>query len=388
MKKMILYVFALACSFNAYSLSVTREVSKSVIGNKESINVKVTIVRDGLTGVAKLVEIIPVGFSPAVINKAGGKALVGSKGELKIQWLTLPGNDKIVVEYRLLHLGVTTGSAEITGTLTYMENKAMKKYAIDPSTITVGSSTGEPIKQVVKKSAESLAAEKKKENERKAAIKLAKENKLELQRIAAEKKAAAEKVAVENARNAEAEAVAEKLSKENKLEADRIAGETKAEEARVLAEKQKEDEETAAVEFAKKNKLALERSALEKEEEREKIAAESARITEERLLKEGKLEADRLKAALDDTKPVDETVTVKDKEATGGVIYRVQIGAYSNKKDVSIFDGLPDVHFKKINGLYKYYIGGFSTKSDAETLITTAESNGFEGAFVVTEKMK
>ena len=78
-----------------------------------------------------------------------------------------------------------------------------------------------------------------------------------------------------------------------------------------------------------------------------------------------------------------EKTAVKD-----NVVYKVQIGAYSNEKNMNIFKGLPDVHFKIVNGLYKYYTGNLGTESDARKLIEKAEAKGFEGAFLIKEKKK
>jgi tetratricopeptide (TPR) repeat protein len=70
------------------------------------------------------------------------------------------------------------------------------------------------------------------------------------------------------------------------------------------------------------------------------------------------------------------------------ILYEVQIGAYSKEIDVSIFQGLPNVHFKLRNGLYKYYTGGFGTRSDGEKLIEAAEAKGVEAPFLVVKKTK
>jgi hypothetical protein len=266
MKKTILYLFAIACSFNAYSLSITREISNSVIGNNESTNVTLTITKGGIEGLAKLVEQIPEGFTALVVTKSGGKVKLTDNGQLKIRWFTLPANDKIIIEYRLDHLGSTSGQAEIVGSFTYMKDEAQQKYSIDATTITVGKGSGNS----------SVAAVKK------AVVK--------------------EKVAV-----------------------------------------------------------------------KEKVVVKKKPIIEEKVVEEEIVVAEKTAV------PADPPV------AKNNVVYKVQVGAYSNEKSMSIFKGLPDVHFKMVNGLYKYYTGNLKTESDARKLIAKAEAKGFEGAFLVKE---
>jgi len=262
MKKTVLYLLGIACSFNAFSVTVTRKISKSVIEKNESINVVVTISKGDISGVGKLVEIIPEGFSPAVVNKSGGRAKVSDDGELKIQWLALPANAEFVIEYRLLHLGTTAGPAKIGGTFTYLVDNSQKKYSLEETTITVGTGGSK---------SPSIATKK------------------------AVKKKPVAKIVIE----------------------------------------------------------------------KEVVAATPAPVKEEVV-----------------TKPVIKEESI----ASGTVVYSVQLGAYSNEKSMTLFTGLPDVHLKRVNGLYKYYSGLLNSEAEARKLIIQAENKGFEGAFLVVEK--
>lgn len=76
----------------------------------------------------------------------------------------------------------------------------------------------------------------------------------------------------------------------------------------------------------------------------------------------------------------------KDKAKSNGIVYKVQLGAFSKEKSKSIFGDLPDIHFDKVNGLYKYYSGKFSTEEEARAIVAKAKKSGFPGAFLVKFK--
>lgn len=68
------------------------------------------------------------------------------------------------------------------------------------------------------------------------------------------------------------------------------------------------------------------------------------------------------------------------------MIYKVQLGAFSKEKALKTFGDLPDVHFEKVSGLFKYYSGNFTDEQVARALVQKAKENGFPGAFLVTFK--
>lgn len=68
------------------------------------------------------------------------------------------------------------------------------------------------------------------------------------------------------------------------------------------------------------------------------------------------------------------------------VVYKVQLGVFSEKKDIKVFKGLPDIHYTKVRGFYKYFTGKFNTEKEANDLIPQAISKGFREAFLVVVK--
>lgn len=69
-----------------------------------------------------------------------------------------------------------------------------------------------------------------------------------------------------------------------------------------------------------------------------------------------------------------------------GLIFKIQLGAYSSEKPNSLFGTLPDIHFVKTGKVYKYYSGKFTNEADARAVIPQAKAQGFTGAFLVRFK--
>ncbi|MHC1702631.1 MAG: hypothetical protein AB9846_01875 [Tenuifilaceae bacterium] len=74
-----------------------------------------------------------------------------------------------------------------------------------------------------------------------------------------------------------------------------------------------------------------------------------------------------------------------DEQFPSGVIYKIQLGAYSKLLDVSFFKGMIPVSGEKVSGgkVTKYYVGKFKTLTDAEQALPVVRSKGFKDAFVI-----
>jgi hypothetical protein len=71
---------------------------------------------------------------------------------------------------------------------------------------------------------------------------------------------------------------------------------------------------------------------------------------------------------------------------TDEIIYKIQLGAFSKEKPSSSFGDLPNVHFEKVNNLFKYYTGNFTDEKAAKELMERAKNSGYPGAFMVRFK--
>lgn len=73
-----------------------------------------------------------------------------------------------------------------------------------------------------------------------------------------------------------------------------------------------------------------------------------------------------------------------DEAYPSGVVYKIQLGAYSKPLEISFFKGMVPVSGEKISGgkVTKYYIGKFKRLADAEKALPVVRSKGFKDAFI------
>ncbi len=84
------------------------------------------------------------------------------------------------------------------------------------------------------------------------------------------------------------------------------------------------------------------------------------------------------------TKTTTEKVKTETSTDVGGVVYRVQLGAFKNKlTNTRMFKGAKNViEIKTENGLYTYSVGSFTAYSDAVASKTELAAGGYPDAFV------
>lgn len=94
------------------------------------------------------------------------------------------------------------------------------------------------------------------------------------------------------------------------------------------------------------------------------------------------------KVETEDLVKVDKTETKNEKiiDSNSELFFKVQLGAYSSEKPISVFGNLPDIHFVKVGNIYKYYSGKFTNEAEARAIIPKARAKGFKGAFLVRFK--
>jgi hypothetical protein len=68
-----------------------------------------------------------------------------------------------------------------------------------------------------------------------------------------------------------------------------------------------------------------------------------------------------------------------------GVVYKIQLAAFSNPVKISLFKGMVPISAEVVSGgkITKYYAGLFTSLSDAEKALPTVRVNGFKDAFIV-----
>ncbi len=78
----------------------------------------------------------------------------------------------------------------------------------------------------------------------------------------------------------------------------------------------------------------------------------------------------------------DKKDTAAPDESTQNYTYKVQLGAYSVKKDDALFNGLQDITVEQGNGVYRYFTGSFNSKEEALKRAQEAKDKGFPGAHI------
>ncbi|HNW99642.1 MAG TPA: hypothetical protein PKK00_14645 [Bacteroidales bacterium] len=70
------------------------------------------------------------------------------------------------------------------------------------------------------------------------------------------------------------------------------------------------------------------------------------------------------------------------------VCYKVQLGAYKNKPDESIFKSIGNVVAENKDGYYKYYAGVYNNPNDANKRLNQIKALGFDNAFISNDHEK
>jgi hypothetical protein len=75
----------------------------------------------------------------------------------------------------------------------------------------------------------------------------------------------------------------------------------------------------------------------------------------------------------------------KGLETFTGLIYRIQLGAFSKPRPSEAFGGITPVFFEQIenSSVFKYYAGVFYSLNGVTAAITEVKKNGFPDAFIV-----
>lgn len=126
-------------------------------------------------------------------------------------------------------------------------------------------------------------------------------------------------------------------------------------------------------------------------EEKEEVEAvvEEAIESEEKEVETEEVEVAEKIEVKEEVEKTTEVEEVKEevKEVTSSdLIFKVQIGVFSEEKPSAVFGDLPDVHYVMVGKLYKYFSGKFSSEYEARSAIEKAKKNGFPGAFLVKFK--
>lgn len=105
-------------------------------------------------------------------------------------------------------------------------------------------------------------------------------------------------------------------------------------------------------------------------------------VTETKPVETIVTETKPVETVVTETKPVESTSmkkTVAPTASEAGMIFKVQIGAYTNEPRKTRFSGAGNVSIDLINGMYKVTVGNFKTLEDALKHRDELKSKGYDG---------
>jgi len=113
--------------------------SRRIVGSPEAgieFTVEINVKKEGMKGFARIQEFLPAGLTAKPLeNKGGTFSFIDQK--VKIIWDNLPADEDLKVAYRVMPSENASGSMNITGFFSYVENDDPKKSEIPTTTITI-----------------------------------------------------------------------------------------------------------------------------------------------------------------------------------------------------------------------------------------------------------
>lgn len=110
--------------------------------------VEITVNKAGVSGFAKIEEIIPSGFTATGLETSGS-VFSFVDGKAKFLWMNLPDGEELKVSYKIIPPSGFSGNCQLDGTFSYVENEETKKAIIATTTTQVGASqsASQPVAQ-------------------------------------------------------------------------------------------------------------------------------------------------------------------------------------------------------------------------------------------------
>lgn len=123
-------------AFFLADLSITQNIPATMAPGSE-VRVTVTVDKGELTGFAKLQIDLPNGMSATAIETKGA-SFTFAEGKAKFIWMSLPASPSFKVTYTLSADASVSGTQQIRGRLSYIENNERKTHELAPVTIDLG----------------------------------------------------------------------------------------------------------------------------------------------------------------------------------------------------------------------------------------------------------
>ena len=118
----------------ASSITCVRTVPANPSGD---FTVEINVNKGNVSGFAKLLETLPTGFTATAIESQGA-SFSFLEGKVKYVWVSMPAATEFKISYKVTIAAGVSGSQNIDGVFSYIENDDTKKYVLPTSTVTIG----------------------------------------------------------------------------------------------------------------------------------------------------------------------------------------------------------------------------------------------------------
>ena len=119
------------------SVTCVRTVPSNI---SSEFTVEIAVNKGNVTGFAKLMETLPAGFTATAGESQGASfSFDGTTQKVKFVWVSMPSQTEFRITYKVAVTSGISGSQNIDGVFSYIENDETKKYVLQTSTITMGS---------------------------------------------------------------------------------------------------------------------------------------------------------------------------------------------------------------------------------------------------------
>ncbi|MBL0329703.1 MAG: SPOR domain-containing protein [Bacteroidetes bacterium] len=106
----------------------------------ESFTVEIAVNKGNVTGFAKLMETLPAGFTATAGDLQGASFSFDAQTQkVKFVWVSMPTQTEFRISYKVAVPSGMSGSQNIDGVFSYIENDETKKYVLPTSAVAIGS---------------------------------------------------------------------------------------------------------------------------------------------------------------------------------------------------------------------------------------------------------
>lgn len=132
-----LIVLLLICNgLKAQELTATQNFPSNVYPGKD-FTIEITINKGSLTGFMKFAQELPEGYTATVIESKSG-SFTYADNAAKVVWINPPSDASFTISYKVSVPANATGSVNLTGKVSYIQNNERKVFDLEKKYFVVG----------------------------------------------------------------------------------------------------------------------------------------------------------------------------------------------------------------------------------------------------------